>query len=127
MGERVQVRAVRSEPGSATAAAPGARSPDARSGFATRTSAALWPGLRQLLARIGVAAVAFSAGLIVTLGLAMRTIGGLRQAGFAIGMMCAVGGLGAALMHDGAGVFWMTIGGLLIGLSLRVPTRDRLG
>jgi hypothetical protein len=83
--------------------------------------------LRQLLARIGVAAVAFGAGLIVTLGLAMRTIGGLRQAGFAIGMMCAVGGLGAALMHDGAGVFWMTIGGLLIGLSLRVPTRDRLG
>jgi hypothetical protein len=54
---------------------------------------------------------------------ALGKLGGVRQVGFAVGLACVLGALGYALSRDEAVTFWMVLGALLIGFSLRVPLR----
>jgi predicted cobalt transporter CbtA len=53
----------------------------------------------------------------------IRALGGPRQVVFAVGFASVLGGLADVLgtFSDGAGIFWMVIGGLMIGLSVRFP------
>ena len=53
----------------------------------------------------------------------MQQLGGRRQVVFALGMMFAIGGFGAAIARDGFPVFCMCVGGALMGLM--IPLRDR--
>jgi hypothetical protein len=52
-------------------------------------------------------------------------LGGWRRVFFALGLACLLGGLGDCLagFSRGDGAFWMFVGGLLIGLTVRVPLR----
>jgi hypothetical protein len=47
-------------------------------------------------------------------------LGGARQVAFALGLAFVLGGFGSALGR-GEPAFWMWLGGLLIGFSLRLP------
>jgi len=55
----------------------------------------------------------------------VAALGGWRRVGFAVGLACLLGGLGDCIgsFSGGDGAFWMFIGGLLIGLTVRVPLR----
>jgi|SRR5690242_10682361 hypothetical protein len=53
-------------------------------------------------------------------------LGGTRRVAFAIGLGMLLGGLGDCIAgySRGQGAFWMFIGGMLIGLTVRVPIKD---
>jgi hypothetical protein len=58
-------------------------------------------------------------------GMLMATLGGWQRLLFAFGLGCLLGGIGDCLTGfprgTSDGPFWMFIGGLLIGLTVRVP------
>jgi hypothetical protein len=55
----------------------------------------------------------------------VEVLGGWRRVFFAIGLGSLLGGIGDCLsgFSRSDGAFWMFIGGLLIGLTVRVPLR----
>ena len=57
--------------------------------------------------------------------LVVAALGGWRRVGFAIGIAAVLAGLGDCIgsFSRGEGVFWIFVGGLLIGLTVRVPLR----
>ena len=58
-------------------------------------------------------------------GVLVRMLGGWPRIGFAVGLACVLAGLGDCLIKAGdGGVFWMFMGGLLVGFTLRVPLRE---
>jgi len=85
-----------------------------RAGNAWRWSRAWGAALLEAVRRLG--------------GLLMGALGGGQRVLFALGLGCLLGGIGICLdssprgTSDGA--FWMFIGGLLIGLTVRVPLRE---
>jgi hypothetical protein len=64
-------------------------------------------------------------GAFEFIGEILGIFGGPRRTGFAIAIACLSGGLGAciATWHT-SGVFWMTIGGFLLGLYLPMPKKS---
>ena len=114
MGERVYVvRATPVEPIDEGAAAR--RDPPLEYGRADRAGNAwrwtrAWGGaLSESVARLAHMFIA--------------ALGGWRRVFFALGLACLLGGLGDCLagFSRGDGAFWMFVGGLLIGLTVRVP------
>ena len=114
MGERVYVgRATPVEPIDEGAAAR--RDPPLEYGRADRAGnawrwARAWGGaLSESVARLTQMFIA--------------ALGGWRRVFFALGLACLLGGLGDCLagFSRGDGAFWMFVGGLLIGLTVRVP------
>jgi hypothetical protein len=118
MGERVVVgRATPVEPIDEPGVGPGAGAEPLnygrgdRAGDAWRwTRARVTPVLESIVQLVQVVVVA---------------LGGWRRIGFALGLACLLGGLGDCLAgySRGEGAFWMFVGGLLIGLTVRVPLR----
>jgi len=53
----------------------------------------------------------------------VQQLGGRRQVTFALGMMFAVGGFGSAIARDGLPVFFMCIGGALMGLMIPISQK----
>ena len=51
----------------------------------------------------------------------VERLGGLRQITFALGVTLTCGGIGAGLSPRTDVSFFMALGGLLVGLSIRVP------
>ena len=51
-------------------------------------------------------------------------LGGWRQIIFALGLAFVLSGIGYCFDRWGTGPSWMFIGGLMIGLIVRVPLRD---
>jgi hypothetical protein len=121
MGERVYVKTVRAEP--ATADDEGVRIDYAKSDvnplFPTFHKAVAW--VRYAAAEVWAELEPRLAVLRHSLAEWAQRIGGARQLGFALGMMFVLGGLGSAISPPrGDTGFWMAIGGLLIGLCVRV-------
>ena len=56
----------------------------------------------------------------------VAALGGWRRVFFAFGLACLLGGLGDCLdtFPGGEGAFWMFVGGLLVGFTLRIPLLD---
>jgi hypothetical protein len=58
-------------------------------------------------------------------GLFIVTLGGWQRVAFAFGLGCLLGGIGDCLVGfprgSSDGPFWMFVGGVLIGLTVRVP------
>ena len=52
-------------------------------------------------------------------------LGGWRQVTFALGLAIVLAGLGDCIANrgNGGGAFWMFVGGLTVGLSLRIASR----
>jgi hypothetical protein len=86
----------------------------ARAGNAWRWSRAWGAALLESMRRLGAMLIA--------------TLGGWQRAAFAFGLGCLLGGIGDCLggfpRGSSDGPFWMFIGGLLIGLTVRVPLRE---
>ena len=123
MGERVHVRTVRAEPvggpggGGAATADEGVRIDYAKSDVNPH-----FPTFWRAVAWVRFVLTEGWAVLRPELAELLRALGGLRQLIFAFGLMCALGGLGAALSQsDGAPAFWMCVGGIIIGLTVRLP------
>ena len=59
------------------------------------------------------------------IGVFVALAGGWRQTAFALGLGATLGGLGHCLTYHGSdgGVWWMFIGGVAIGLSIRAPRK----
>ena len=55
----------------------------------------------------------------------VAVLGGWRRVTFALGLACLLAGLGDCLADysHGDGAFWMFVGGLLVGFTVRVPLR----
>lgn len=126
MGERVHVRTVRAQPVE-DPAGRGVRidyaKQDVQQVFPTFSKAYAW--LHWFLATAALhAGQAWRTAIAPRLRVAVRDLGGGRQVGFAAGMMFTLGGLGAALTHEPGPVIWMTIGGLLIGFTVRVTGKE---
>jgi hypothetical protein len=122
MGERVHVRTVRAQPVDEPAER-GVRidyaKQDVQELFPTFTRAFAW--LRWFLASAAEqASLLWRTSIRPRLALTVKELGGARQLGFAMGMMFTLGGLGAALTTRAEPVFWMILGGLVIGLTVRV-------
>jgi hypothetical protein len=117
MGERVFVRTSKVEPIEPDF---GARidyaKPDVNSRFPTVQKALAW--LHYVADTVWQAVRPVAAKLL-------RDLGGRRQVAFAIGVMFVTGGLGAALAHDLLPIFWMAVGGLIVGLCVRVTGSPR--
>ena len=88
-----------------------------RAGNAWRWSRAWGAALLEAVRRLG--------------GLLMGALGGGQRVLFALGLGCVLGGIGICLDTSPRGTsdggFWMFIGGLLIGLTVRVPLRNGVG
>jgi hypothetical protein len=121
MGERVYVgRATPVEPvGEPDGAGAGAarRDPPLEYGRADRAGNA-WRWARAWGAALGESVTRLTQLFVAVLG-------GWRRIVFALGLACLLGGLGDCLADysRGDGAFWMFVGGLLIGLTVRVPLR----
>ena len=85
--------------------------PDVNSHFPTAHKAIAW--LRYASDTIWQALRPAAAKLMLDLG-------GRRQVTFAIGVMFFAGGLGGALTRDLLPIFWMALGGLIIGSTVHL-------
>ena len=114
MGERVHVRPVPAEPvGHETSGATvDYAKPDVNPKFPTFWKA--WSAVRAAMLEMYEA-------IEPALERAWQRIGGTRQAIFACGLAFVFGGIGAAISHYDGPPFAMAIGGLLIGLAIRLP------
>jgi hypothetical protein len=110
MGERVVVNPSREEPARVVPLDYGHGSPAG-------------DGMRRVWRRVRETGDALLALLWRRVNAGVRAVGGARQVVFAIGLASVLGGLGDVLgrFSDGAGIFWMVIGGVMIGLSVRFP------
>jgi len=127
MGERVYVKTVRAqpveEPGRGGVRIDYAKQ-DVQEIFPTFSKAFAW--LRWFLAAAALQArQTWRHSVGPRLLALMKDLGGGRQIGFAMGMMFTLGGLGAALTSEAEPMIWMTIGGLIIGLTVRVTGQER--
>jgi hypothetical protein len=107
MGERVVIR---DEPPLASEAPP---PPPLGYGRANRAGNAL----RWLEVRLRILGDAMKE----LFAMVIPALGGWRQVGFAFGLAFVLGGFGSALGRNGEPAFWMFVGGILVGLSVRVP------
>lgn len=89
--------------------------------FPTFWKAVAW--LRYVASEFAAAAGPFAAFVRAAGAATVARLGGRSQIIFAIGVACVLGAFGAGLSRDEAVTFWMIVGGLLIGLVLRVPLR----
>jgi hypothetical protein len=124
MGERVHVRAVRAEPVGGGGSGAGATTADdgVRIDYAKSDVNPRFPKFWATVAWVRYVASEVAAALRPRLVELVRTLGGGRQLLFAFGMMCALGGVGAALSpRDRGPAFWMAVGGIAIGLAVRLP------
>jgi hypothetical protein len=114
MGERVHVRAVPAEPVGAEQAGPTVdyAKPDVNPKFPTFWKA--WTGFRAAMDEMYIA-------IEPALERAWRRVGGTRQIVFACGLAFIFGGIGAALARDDGPAMAMAIGGMLIGIAVRIP------
>ena len=66
-------------------------------------------------------------GVAYFFGILLGAFGGLRQVVWALGLTCALGGLGDCLdsQYRSPGAAWMAIGGLLIGLAFPLPRANK--
>jgi hypothetical protein len=66
-------------------------------------------------------------GVAYFLGVLLGAAGGLRQVAWAIGLTCALGGLGDCLAghYFTPGPMWMALGGFLIGLAFPLPSANK--
>jgi hypothetical protein len=117
MGERVVINpAAAREP---TPAVPlgyghGGRRSDAWRQFTSTMRTAFGDAWRRLRPKLDEASNTLVAGFERLIALA----GGWRQAGFAIGLAFICGGIGFAIADEAVLMMWL--GGLLVGLTLRV-------
>jgi hypothetical protein len=131
MGERVYVKTVRAQPiGSGGGGAETVRDDGVRLDYAKRDVNPIFPTFWKAVAWVRYVGDELIAALRPRLTAAaaagatlVQKLGGGRQLAFAFGMMCLAGGLGAALSpRDGAPAFWMAIGGMIVGLTLRLSS-----
>ena len=116
MGERIHVRTVRAEPvdeGERSGRTVDYAKPDVNP---------LFPTFWKAVAAVRAAGSEVYAAWEPILERGWRRVGGTRQVLFAIGVAFVCGGVGASLSprYDGPAQA-MTIGGLIIGLTVRVP------
>jgi hypothetical protein len=57
---------------------------------------------------------------------AWHRVGGTRQVVFALGLAFIFGGIGAAVARDGGPALAMAVGGLLVGIAIRVRALTKL-
>jgi hypothetical protein len=120
MGERVVVgRATPVEPVDEPAGEGVRREPPLEYGRQDRTGDA-WRRLHAWSAPLVDAVMRLTQIVVAALG-------GWRRVFFAVGLACLLGGLGDCIgsFSHGDGAFLMFVGGLLIGLTARVPLRGQ--
>jgi hypothetical protein len=120
MGERVHVRTVPAEPvgGPESGATVDYAKPDVNPKFPTFNKA--WFGLRAAMLEM-------YESLEPAMERAWHRVGGTRQVVFACGLAFIFGGVGAALSpRDGGPAFAMAIGGLLVGIAIRLRSLMKL-
>ena len=119
MGERVHVRPVRAEPiggeGPQGATVDYAK-PDVNPRFPTFWKA--WATLRAAMLEIYEA-------IEPALERAWQRAGGTRQIVFALGLAFIFGGVGAAIARDAGPAFAMALGGMLVGIAIRIPASPK--
>ena len=117
MGERVHVRPVPAEPvghDPDSGATVDYAKPDVNPKFPTFNRA--WSALRAAMLEMYEA-------LEPALERGWHRVGGTRQIVFACGLAFIFGGVGAAIARDGGPALAMAIGGMLVGLAVRVPAK----
>ena len=114
MGERVHVRAVPAEPvtgeGTSGATVDYAKS-DLNPRFPTFWKA--WNAVRAAMLELYVA-------FEPALERGWQRVGGTRQVIFACGLAFIFGGVGAAIARDAGPAFAMAMGGMLVGIAVRI-------
>jgi hypothetical protein len=116
MGERVFVRTTPVEPVEPDTAGP-------RIDYAKPDVNPHFPTVHKVLAWVHYAIDVLYQTYHPLAVLGIQQLGGRRQVVFALGMMFAVGGFGAAIARDGLPVLFMCIGGGLMGLMIPINTR----
>jgi hypothetical protein len=118
MGERVHVRTVPAEP--VDSADEGARTVD----YAKPDLNPSFPTFWKAVASVRAAGSELYTTWEPYLERGWRRLGGTRQVLFAVGVAFVLGGFGATLSpRDEGPVLAMVIGGLLIGLTVRITGR----
>ena len=118
MGERVYVQTSRVQPVEDAGPRIDYAKPDVNPHFPTVQKAFAWIHyLADTIYKVWAPVIAS----------AVQQLGGRRQVVFALGMMFAVGGFGAAIARDGMPVFFMCIGGALMGLMIPINRKSRSG
>ena len=117
MGERVHVRPVPAQPVGGSGPDSGGATvdyakPDVNPKFPTFNRA--WSALRAAMLEMYEA-------IEPALERAWQRVGGTRQVIFACGLAFIFGGVGAAIARDGGPAFAMAIGGMLVGVAIRLP------
>jgi hypothetical protein len=117
MGERVHVRTVRAEP----VEEGGGHTVD----YAKPDVNPKFPTFWKAFVAVRAAGSELYSAWEPILERAWHRIGGMRQVLFAAGIAFVCGGMGAALPREDGPAMAMAIGGILIGLTIRLPDSSK--
>ena len=122
MGERVWVNPKRVQP-AGDADAGGVESGGVRLDYAKSDVNPWFPTVWKAVAWMRYFVDEFLRAARPVWARAVAKLGGAKQVGFAVGLACVLGALGYGLCRNELVAFWMVVGALLIGFTLRVPLR----